>query len=114
MRFLLAIMAFFGYCIQYMLKINLGIAIVCMVNFTALSPIHSSSNMSNQHQHHHHHNHDMMMNFTNLTLNNYSYFEMIKYADDIDFNVTQMSPSSEKQCAAENLHSSSHSVETLF
>jgi hypothetical protein len=35
-RFLLAIMAFLGYCLQYMLKINLGIAIVCMVNHTAL------------------------------------------------------------------------------
>jgi hypothetical protein len=30
-------MAFFGYCLQYMLKINLGIAIVCMVNNTALT-----------------------------------------------------------------------------
>lgn len=36
-RFLVTIMAFFGYCLQYMLKINLGIAIVCMVNHTALS-----------------------------------------------------------------------------
>ena len=29
-------MAFFGYCFQYMLKINLGIGIVCMINNTAL------------------------------------------------------------------------------
>lgn len=36
-RFIVTIMAFFGYCLQYMLKINLGIAIVCMVNHTALS-----------------------------------------------------------------------------
>ena len=35
-RFIVTIMAFFGYCLQYMLKINLGIAIVCMVNQTAL------------------------------------------------------------------------------
>ncbi len=36
-RFVVTIMAFFGYCLQYMLKINLGIAIVCMVNSTALN-----------------------------------------------------------------------------
>ena len=35
-RFLVTIMAFFGYCFEYMLKINLGIAIVCMINNTAL------------------------------------------------------------------------------
>ena len=29
-------MAFLGYLIQYMLKINLGIGIVCMVNNTAV------------------------------------------------------------------------------
>lgn len=36
-RFIVTIMAFFGYCLQYMLKINLGIAIVCMVNHTAVN-----------------------------------------------------------------------------
>ena len=29
-------MAFFGYCVQYMLKINMGIGIVCMINNTAV------------------------------------------------------------------------------
>ena len=32
-------MATLGYCLQYMLKINLGMAIVCMVNNTALVPV---------------------------------------------------------------------------
>jgi len=36
-------MAFLGYCLQYMLKINLGIAIVCMVNHTALQAGTSNS-----------------------------------------------------------------------
>lgn len=35
-RFIVTIMAFLGYSLQYMLKINLGIAIVCMVNNTAI------------------------------------------------------------------------------
>lgn len=42
-RFLLTIMAFLGYCMQYMLKINLGIGIVCMVNNTALSLLKQSN-----------------------------------------------------------------------
>jgi len=36
-------MAFLGYCLQYMLKINLGIAIVCMVNNTAIASLASST-----------------------------------------------------------------------
>ena len=39
-------MAFLGYCLQYMLKINLGIAIVCMVNNTALKLAASHSHMN--------------------------------------------------------------------
>jgi hypothetical protein len=35
-RFLLAILLFFGYAIQYTQKINMSVAIVCMVNNTAL------------------------------------------------------------------------------
>lgn len=35
-RLLMSILIFFGYCFQYMLKINMSIAIVCMVNNTAL------------------------------------------------------------------------------
>lgn len=45
-RFLVTIMAFFGYCLQYMLKINLGIAIVCMVNNTALNELKTNSLIS--------------------------------------------------------------------
>lgn len=49
-RFIVTIMAFFGYCLQYMLKINLGIAIVCMVNHTAINNIqekkHAIDNIS--------------------------------------------------------------------
>ena len=35
-------MAFFGYCLQYMLKINLGLAIVCMINNTAVYQLQQS------------------------------------------------------------------------
>lgn len=48
MRFVVTIMAFFGYCLQYMLKINLGIAIVCMVNYTALEEMKPVSNSTFQ------------------------------------------------------------------
>jgi hypothetical protein len=41
-RFLTSITIFFGYCIQYMLKINMSIAIVCMVNNTALRELASA------------------------------------------------------------------------
>lgn len=36
MRFLLSMLIFFGYCFNYMQKVDMGIAIVCMVNNTAL------------------------------------------------------------------------------
>lgn len=39
-------MAFLGYSLQYMLKINLGIAIVCMVNNTALHNSEPSQNLT--------------------------------------------------------------------
>ena len=42
----MTIMAFIGYCLQYMLKINLGIAIVCMVNNTALKLATSHSHIN--------------------------------------------------------------------
>jgi hypothetical protein len=42
-------MAFLGYCLQYMLKINLGIAIVCMVNNTAITSLASSSFYNQSH-----------------------------------------------------------------
>ena len=45
-RFLLTIMATLGYCLQYMLKINLGIAIVCMVNNTAIKSFTNSNEQS--------------------------------------------------------------------
>ncbi|CAF0884868.1 unnamed protein product [Brachionus calyciflorus] len=45
-RFVVTVMAFFGYCLQYMLKINMGIAIVCMVNNTALREASVSDNHS--------------------------------------------------------------------
>jgi hypothetical protein len=35
-RFLLSIIIFFGYCFNYMQKVDMGIAIVCMINNTAL------------------------------------------------------------------------------
>ncbi|RNA04067.1 inorganic phosphate cotransporter isoform X3 [Brachionus plicatilis] len=35
-RLLMSLLIFLGYCFQYMLKINMSIAIVCMVNNTAL------------------------------------------------------------------------------
>jgi hypothetical protein len=41
-------MAFLGYCLQYMLKINLGIAIVCMVNHTALQSETSNIQFHNE------------------------------------------------------------------
>lgn len=40
-------MAFLGYLLQYMLKINLGIAIVCMVNGTAINS-HKSEDKYNE------------------------------------------------------------------
>ena len=41
-RFLTSAILFFGYCFQYMLKINMSIAIVCMVNNTALNRLKAS------------------------------------------------------------------------
>ena len=38
-RFLIAIIAFFGYCIQYMQKVSMSIGILAMVNHTALRVI---------------------------------------------------------------------------
>lgn len=38
-RFLMAILLFIGYCLNYMQKIDLSIAIVCMVNQTALDEL---------------------------------------------------------------------------
>lgn len=35
-RFLLSMVIFFGYCFNYMQKVDMGIAIVCMINNTAL------------------------------------------------------------------------------
>lgn len=35
-RFLLAILAFFGYLLQYAQKTNMSVSIVCMVNHTAV------------------------------------------------------------------------------
>lgn len=42
-RFLLAIMIFFGVGFQYMQKIDMGIAIVCMVNSTAVQELYNDT-----------------------------------------------------------------------
>ena len=34
---MMAVIIFFGYCFQYMLKINMSISIVCMVNYTSVN-----------------------------------------------------------------------------
>ena len=36
-RFLIAVLAFFGYAVQYMQRINISVAMICMVNNTALT-----------------------------------------------------------------------------
>ena len=48
-RFLLALIAFLAYATQYTQKINMSVAIVCMINNTALeahNPTHPQSHMS--------------------------------------------------------------------
>jgi hypothetical protein len=35
-RFMMALLAFFGYAVQYIQRIDMSVAIVCMVNNTAL------------------------------------------------------------------------------
>lgn len=62
-------MAFFGYCLQYMLKINLGIAIVCMVNHTALNNLKSNQIFSES-----------------ITLNNNSLIELTTVNTNTDGN----------------------------
>jgi hypothetical protein len=42
-RFLVAILAFFGYAIQYAQKIDMSVAIVCMINNTALTGMDNAS-----------------------------------------------------------------------
>ena len=39
-RFLSTILIFFGYALNYMMKIDMGIAIVCMTNHTAVRLLH--------------------------------------------------------------------------
>lgn len=68
-RFLVTVMAFFGYCLQYMLKINLGIAIVCMVNHTALNNLKSNQIFSES-----------------ITLNNNSLIELTTVNTNTDGN----------------------------
>jgi hypothetical protein len=46
-RFLLALIAFFAYAIQYTQKINMSVAIVCMINNTALESTSSASARQN-------------------------------------------------------------------
>lgn len=36
MRFLIAIISFLGYAVQYIQRIDMSVAIVCMVNYTGL------------------------------------------------------------------------------
>jgi hypothetical protein len=45
-RFLIAIVAFFAYAAQYTQKINMSVAIVCMVNNTALKLQDPNLNLS--------------------------------------------------------------------
>jgi hypothetical protein len=40
-RFMMALLAFFGYAVQYIQRIDMSVAIVCMVNNTALKMQHS-------------------------------------------------------------------------
>ena len=46
-RFLLSMLIFFGYCFNYMQKVDMGIAIVCMVNNTALKEMSYSYHFKN-------------------------------------------------------------------
>jgi hypothetical protein len=45
MRFLLAVIIFTGVGMQYMQKIDMGIAIVCMVNATAVKNLENHSHV---------------------------------------------------------------------
>jgi len=40
---MIAIIAFFGYAVQYIQRINMSVAIVCMVNNTAIKQMRQSS-----------------------------------------------------------------------
>jgi hypothetical protein len=46
---MIAIIAFFGYAVQYIQRINMSVAIVCMVNNTAIKQMlqSSSANLTN-------------------------------------------------------------------
>jgi hypothetical protein len=44
-RFLIAIIAFFGYAVQYIQKINMSVGIVCMVNNTAVKQVLKFANI---------------------------------------------------------------------
>jgi hypothetical protein len=43
---MIAIIAFFGYAVQYIQRINMSVAIVCMVNNTAVKQILRSSRVN--------------------------------------------------------------------
>ncbi|CAF0884906.1 unnamed protein product [Brachionus calyciflorus] len=47
-RFLMAFVMFFGFCLNYMQKIDMSIAIVCMINNTALKMSHSENHALTQ------------------------------------------------------------------
>ena len=45
-RFVIALIALFGYAVQYMQRINMSVAIVCMVNSTALTQQKDAADLS--------------------------------------------------------------------